>query len=97
MKYLIILVVFWQLLDTSAYCETGNRTASGVWPRAYHTCAADHLPFGTKVILPDHTVWTVEDRFGGNYKDKLDLYLGKYEKAIRFGRQKLLCQIITPD
>ena len=96
-KLLVLLAVFWQLLNTSAYCETGNRTASGVWPTAFHTCAADHLPFGTKIILPDQSVWTVEDRFGGNYKDHLDLYVGDYDTAIRFGRQYLNCKIITPD
>jgi len=55
MKKLILLAVFWQTLNVSAYCHTGNPTASGVMP-AVGMAAADHLPFGTKVTLPDDTV-----------------------------------------
>ena len=33
MRYLILLAVFWQTLNVSAYCHTGNRTASGAWPQ----------------------------------------------------------------
>ena len=41
MRNLIALAaVFWQVLNISAYAETGNRTASGVWPVTGVTCAA---------------------------------------------------------
>lgn len=43
MKKLIMLAVFWQVLNCSAYCHTGNPTASGVWPQV-GMAAADHLP-----------------------------------------------------
>ncbi len=33
MKYLVYFAVFWQVLNCSAYCHSGNRTASGVWPQ----------------------------------------------------------------
>ena len=57
-------------LNVSAYCHTGNPTASGVMPRV-GMCAVDKIngvtvPFGTKVTLPDGTQLTVTDRFGGN-------------------------------
>ena len=62
MRNLIALAaVFWQVLNISAYAETGNRTASGVWPVAGVTCAADHLPFGSRVTLPDGRTWIVQD------------------------------------
>ena len=96
MKLLILLAVFFQTLNTSAYCETGNRTASGVWPQANHTCAADHLPFGTRITLPDGSVWIVQDRFGGEYSDRLDLFLPTEGQCWEFGRRWLRCRIETP-
>ncbi|MBR6817995.1 MAG: hypothetical protein IKM86_05295, partial [Acidaminococcaceae bacterium] len=71
-KLMILFAVFWQILNCSAYCHSGNRTASGVWP-AVGMAAADHLPFGTKVYLPDGAVVVIRDRMGGNYSNRLDL------------------------
>lgn len=93
MRYLILLAVFYQTLNVSAYCHTGNPTASGKWPVAYVTCAADHLPFGTRVTTPDGRVWTVQDRFGGGYSDRLDLFLPTEAECWQFGRQWLKCRI----
>ena len=92
-KFLILAAVFWQTLNISAYCETGNPTASGVWPQTYVTCAADHLPFGTRITLPDGSVWIVQDRFGGGYHDRLDLFLPTEAACWKFGRQWLRCRI----
>ena len=95
MRYLILFAVFWQTLNVSAYCETGNRTASGVWP-AVGMAAADHLPFGTKVYLPDGRVLTVTDRFGGGYSDRLDIFLNSEAECWQFGRQWLKCRVEIP-
>ena len=95
-KYLCLLAVFFQTLQCTAYCHTGNRTASGVWPTAGFTCAADHLPYGTRVTLPDGHVWVVEDVFGGGYVDKLDLFLGSEDECWKWGRRTLRCKIETP-
>ena len=94
-KYLILLAVFWQTLNVSAYCETGNPTASGVMP-AIGMAAADHLPFGTKVYLPDGTVVVIRDRMGGGYTDRLDLFMGTEGEGWTWGRRWLRCRIETP-
>ena len=94
-KYLILLAVFWQTLNISAYCHTGNPTASGVWP-AIGMAAADHLPFGTKVYLPDGTVVVIRDRMGGGYTDRLDLFMGTEGECWTWGRRWLRCRIETP-
>ncbi len=97
MKKLIVLAaIFWQTLNISAYCETGNPTASGVWPQAYVTCAADHLPFGTRITLPDGSVWIVQDRFGGGYRDRLDLFLPTEAACWKWGRRWLRCKVEVP-
>ena len=92
MRYLILLVVFYQTLNVSAYCHTGNRTASGVWPQV-GMAAADHLPFGAKVTLPDGRVLTVTDRFGGGYTDRLDIFMNSEAECWKFGRQWLRCKV----
>lgn len=94
-RALILPAVFWQVLNISAYCETGQPTASGKWPTAYFTCAADHLPFGTRVMLPDGRIWVVEDRFGSGYSDRLDLFMPK-DKCWGWGRRILRCKVETP-
>ena len=95
MKKLITLLVIWQTLNVSAYCETGNRTASGVWPKV-GMCAADHLPFGSRVTLPDGRVLTVTDRFGGNYTDRLDIFMSSEAACWQFGRRWLRCKVELP-
>lgn len=96
MKYLVLFAVFWQTLNISAYCHTGNPTASGVWPVVGVTCAADHLPFGSRVTLPDGRTWIVQDRFGGGYRDRLDLFLGSEAECWQWGRRWLKCKVETP-
>ncbi len=95
MRKLILLAVFWQVLNISAYCETGNPTASGVWPQV-GMAAADHLPFGSKVYLPDGTVVVIRDRMGGGYTDRLDLFKASEDECWKWGRRCLRCRIETP-
>ena len=95
MRKLIILAVFWQMLNCSAYTHSGRPTASGVWPTV-GMAAADHLPFGTRVTLPDGRVLTITDRFGGRYKDRLDIFLNTEEECWKWGRQWITCKIETP-
>ena len=95
MRKLITLLVIWQTLNVSAYCHTGNRTASGVWPQV-GMAAADHLPFGAKVTLPDGRILTITDRFGGAYTDRLDIFMASEDECWQFGRRWLRCKIETP-
>ena len=95
MRKLITLLVIWQTLNVSAYCHTGNRTASGVWPQV-GMAAADHLPFGAKVTLPDGRIMMITDRFGGGYRDRLDIFMASEAECWQWGRRWLRCKIETP-
>ena len=95
MRYLILLAVFYQTLNVSAYCHTGNPTASGVWT-AVGMAAADHLPFGTKVTLPDGRLLIVTDRFGGGYDNRLDIFMASEQECWQFGRRNLVCRVEIP-
>ena len=96
MRYLILFAVFWQTLNCSAYCHTGDPTASGVMPQV-GMAAADHLPFGSKVTLPDGRTLVITDRFGGSYTDRLDIFLPTEAECWKFGRRWLKCKIETPN
>ena len=96
MQKLVILAVM-VTLNVSAYTHSGNPTASGVWPQAGH-CAADLIngktvPFGSRIILPDGRVLVVVDRFGGNYNNRLDVFLNTEKECWEFGRRNLLCRV----
>lgn len=102
MKTLINLLAIVVTLSATAYCHTGNPTASGVMPAVGH-CAVDKIngqwiPFGTKIrILDDHNVGmhelVVTDRFGGNYDNRLDIFLPTEAECWQFGRQWLKCKV----
>ena len=95
MRYLILIAVFWQTLNISAYTHSGNPTASGVYPKV-GMCAADHLPFGARVTLPDGRTLIVTDRFGGGFVDKLDVFLETESECWKWGRKTLKCKVEIP-
>ena len=97
---LINLLAIVVTLNASAYCHTGNPTASGVMP-AVGMCAMDKVngltvPFGSRVTLPDGRVLTVTDRFGGGYDNRLDIFMNSEQECWQFGRQYLRCRIELP-
>ena len=100
MKILINLLAIVVTLQATAYCHTGNPTASGVMP-AVGQCAVDKIngqwiPFGTRITLPNGRVLTVTDRFGGNYNNRLDIFLPTEAECWNFGRQWLKCEVELP-
>ena len=87
------------LCNISAYtahsdeCGKGDGiTASGVQAVAGRTIAMDGVPFGTKVEIDGH-IYTVEDRFGGGYTDRIDIYMETKAEAFRWGRRWLEVKI----
>lgn len=89
--------------DVSAYtassdeCGKGDGiTASGMQATEGVTIAADDLPFGTKVEIQGHT-YIVQDRFGGNYRNRVDVYMDGADalsRANEFGRREMLIKIL---
>lgn len=98
MKKLLMLAVI-VTLNCSAYCDRGI-TASGEPVRA-GICAMDMLngvivPFGSRVTLPDGTTLIVKDRFGGNYNNRLDIWMPTESACWLFGRKDLTCEVQLP-
>ena len=100
MKILIHLFTIIVTLNASAYCHTGNPTASGVMPQVGH-CAVDKIngqwiPFGTVITLPDGKKLTVTDRFGDGRSNCLDIFMQTEDECWKFGRRNLVCEVILP-
>lgn len=101
MKKLINLLAIIVTLSATAYCHTGNPTASGVMPQVGH-CAVDRIngqwvPFGSKIRILDHNVLmhelVVTDRFGGNYNNRMDIFMQSENECWQFGRRWLKCSV----
>ena len=95
-KRMIYLMVIWQTLSCSAYCDKGI-TASGE-PVRQGICAMDKLngvtvPFNSKVYLPDGQVLIVKDRFGAGHDGHLDIWMPSEAECWKFGRQNILCKV----
>ena len=97
MKALINLLAIVVTLNASAYCETGNPTASGVMPQV-GMCACDKINgewvrFGTRITLPDGRVLTVTDMFGDGRSNCLDIFMQTEDECWQFGRRFLECRV----
>lgn len=81
-------------IDVTAYCWTGNRTASGPWPQRGMAASNDY-PFGTRLRVPGVGLVTVTDHIG--HGTQLDLYLGRagcHKRATAFGRKHLRVEVL---
>ena len=97
LMWLMAIVV---TLNASAYCHTGNPTASGVMPQV-GMCAVDRIngqwvKFGTKIVLPDGRTLVVTDRFGDGRNNALDIFMQTENECWQFGRRNLVCEVIMP-
>lgn len=79
--------------DVSAYtasveeCNNSNGITASGEVAVDGFVAADDLPFDT-IIEIDGKQYTVKDRFGGGYRNRIDIFMsGSRADAFRFGRQ----------
>lgn len=87
-------------MNVSAYTATSDEcgkgdgvTASGVEGTPFLTCAADDLPFGTRLRI-NGQIWIVQDRFGGGYADRVDLMMETKDQCFDWGRQYIEVEIL---
>ena len=73
--------------------DSSGITASGKVAVEGRTIAMDDVPLGT-IVRINGKEYTVEDRFGGGYTNRIDIYFQNKEDALRFGRQYLEVEIL---
>jgi 3D (Asp-Asp-Asp) domain-containing protein len=83
--------------STVAQCDSSPFiTASGTRVHS-GTIAANFLPFGTRIKIPDHfgdKVFVVEDRMSKRYWHKIDIWMPTYQQAISFGKRNVRIVIL---
>ncbi len=86
------------MCETTAYTWTGNKTATGVYPRI-GTLAVDPklIPYGTLVYIPGYGYGRAEDTGGFKSSAKgywIDLYMDSYNECINWGRRNIKVYIL---
>ncbi|MEX2008069.1 MAG: hypothetical protein WD850_01085 [Candidatus Spechtbacterales bacterium] len=87
----------------TAYSSTVDQTDSTPFITAsgthvhWGTVAANFLPFGTKVRIPEmygEQIFVVEDRMNKRYTYKMDIWMPSRQQALQFGRRTLLIEVV---
>ncbi|MBU9745156.1 3D domain-containing protein [Lachnospiraceae bacterium ASD3451] len=91
-----------EAFESTAYCETGNPTSSGKWPREGVTVAVDPdvIPLGSAVMI-----WGEDGEWMGIYEAQdtgrlikgriIDLYMDEHRDAVEWGRKTVYVRVIT--
>lgn len=91
------------IIFASAYSSTPDQTDSDPFTTAWGThvrdgiVAANFLPFGTKIKIPEvfgNKVFVVEDRMNSRYWRKIDIWFPDRASALEFGLKKVKIQIL---
>ena len=90
----------YRIVECTAYTSSEDEcgkddgiTASGVKAVEGVTVAADDIPLGTRVLIDGHE-YIVQDRFGGDYRNRIDIYHEDVSRAIEFGRRQKKIRIL---
>ena len=83
------------IFEATAYCYTGNRTATGTWP-SRGTIAVDPtiIPLGTRLFVEGYGEGIAEDVGGAIQGEIIDLYMLDRNEALSWGRRQVEVRII---
>jgi len=83
------------IFEATAYCYTGNRTATGTWP-SRGTIAVDPevIPLGTRLHIEGYGEGIAEDTGGAIKGEIIDLYMEDRNEALSWGRRQVEVRII---
>jgi uncharacterized protein YabE (DUF348 family) len=82
-------------VQATAYTHTGNRTATGTWPKV-GTIAVDPkvIPLGTKVYVEGYGFATAEDTGGAIKGNIIDIFLDTRDECLQWGRKNVTIYIL---
>lgn len=83
------------IFEATAYCYTGNQTATGTWP-SRGTIAVDPaiIPLGTRLYVEGYGEGIAEDTGGAIQGHKIDLYMESEDECWAWGRRTVKVRII---
>lgn len=80
--------------EVTAYTHTGNRTATGRWPKiGYVAVNPNVIPYGTKLYIPGYGYCTARDTGAfrheeGGMKNQIDIFLNTEKECRKWGRKR---------
>lgn len=81
--------------ELTAYIETGNPCADGVYPTTGYTAASNDPTLWHKwIFIEGYGTYYVHDT-GGMANNVIDLFVGSYDEAIQFGRREANVYILN--
>lgn len=83
------------IATATAYTHTGNRTATGVYPKS-GTVAVDPrvIPLGSKLFIEGYGFGQAQDTGGDIKGNRIDLFFETRDEALRWGRRKVKVYIL---
>jgi len=83
------------IFEATAYCYTGNQTATGTWP-SRGTIAVDPtiIPLGTRLFVEGYGEGIAEDTGGAIKGEILDLYMESESECWDWGRRQVEVKLI---
>ena len=83
------------IFEATAYCYTGNRTATGTWP-SRGTIAVDPaiIPLGTRLFVEGYGEGIAEDTGGAIQGEIIDLYMESEAECWEFGRRQVEVRVL---
>ena len=86
------------IFEATAYCYTGNRTATGTWP-SRGTIAVDPaiIPLGTQLYIEGYGEGIAEDTGGAIRGHIIDLYMESEDECWAWGRRTVEVRIIEEE
>ena len=83
------------IFEATAYCYTGNRTATGTWP-SRGTIAVDPtiIPLGTRLYVEGYGEGIAEDTGGAIQGHRIDLYMESEDECWDWGRRTVEVRIV---
>jgi len=83
------------IFEATAYCYTGNQTATGTWP-SRGTIAVDPaiIPLGTRLYVEGYGEGIAEDVGGAIQGEIIDLYMESEDECWDWGRRTVEVRII---
>ncbi len=85
------------IVTATAYTHTGNRTATGTWPQAGRTIAADPnvIPLGSVIYIEGFGRRVVEDTGGVIKGNSIDIFMDTEQECFKFGRRKIKIKVLS--
>ena len=82
-------------VEATAYTWTGNRTATGTWPKV-GTIAVDprFISLGTKVYIEGYGFAVAEDTGGAVKNNIVDLYMDSEAECVNWGRRNVTLYVL---